>query len=786
MQSKKRYKNVETQTDETVPIGAGVYILSPQNVNITAPPFDYNANYNGDIIPYYQDPDDPNDPDYNYGEEEVKKTKKKRKNDDENAIVEYKHKDLDYFKSLSKKERKYILMEEQKIQTINYLTVPLRFMILESKMDDKLKAYAINKLDAMGRMDPSSGEYNKMMNFLEAVSKIPVGKYKNLACTKDSSVEDIRQFLNTTRDKLDKTVFGHNDCKDQIIRLLAQWISNPSSNGLVIGIEGPMGCGKCHAKDTPILMFDGTIRMVQDIKVGDLVMGDDSTLRYVLSLGRGKDLMYDIVYPLYNEKHTVNSEHILCLYQAQRGEILKNDNKWEPHKWYILDYDFINMYNKRYTFSEYDEALEYKNKHCFPRYIEIEVKNYITLPDDVKESLKCYRNAVEFSFPLGQDIKDAYEVGYEETDISHYMKTASIESRYEILAGILDAHGDANCNIYIKDKVYAEDVLYIARSLGLGAIMEENSEGGYFIYIFGPGVVNIKERKFNNSLYNKIGEDTYINFIVEEKEVGKYYGFTLSGNHKYIMGDFTVTHNTTLVKEGICNALGLPFGFVPLGGISDGSYLVGHSYTYEGSKWGRIVEILMNCGCMNPILFFDELDKISTTRHGDEIKNILIHLTDSSQNTDFHDKYFSELALDLSKCLVIFSYNNEEFINPILKDRMVTIKTNGYTNQNKVEIVEQYMLKELYDKFSFTEDQLVFPRDIISLIIRRTQEEKGVRNLKRSLEEILSQINLARLLKRGILNDEDPVTFPHVITQEDVEKLLKKVPVNDSLPMMYC
>jgi ATP-dependent Lon protease len=162
-------------------------------------------------------------------------------------------------------------------------------------------------------------------------------------------------------------------------------------------------------------------------------------------------------------------------------------------------------------------------------------------------------------------------------------------------------------------------------------------------------------------------------------------------------------------------------------------------------------------------------------------------LTDSSQNTDFHDKYFSELALDLSKCLVIFSYNNEEFINPILKDRMVTIKTSGYTNQNKVEIVEQYMLKELYNKFSFKDEDLVFPRDIISTIIRKTQEEKGVRNLKRSLEEILSQINLARLLNKGILSeDSKPITYPYTITQEDVEKLLKKTPVNDSLPMMYC
>ena len=144
--------------------------------------------------------------------------------------------------------------------------------------------------------------------------------------------------MKTTRSKLNSTVFGHNDCKDQIIRLLAQWISNPQSNGLVIGIEGPMGCGKCHAKDTPIMMYDGSTKMVQDIEVGETIMGDDSTARTVLSLGRGEDFMYDIIYKNDQSCYTVNSEHILCLYQYKRGDLQYNDTKW-----IVYDYDFINM-----------------------------------------------------------------------------------------------------------------------------------------------------------------------------------------------------------------------------------------------------------------------------------------------------------------------------------------------------------------------------------------------------------------------------------------------------------
>ena len=81
---------------------------------------------------------------------------------------------------------------------------------------------------------------------------------------------------------------------------------------------------------------------------------------------------------------------------------------------------------------------------------------------------------------------------------------------------------------------------------------------------------------------------------------------------------------------------------------------------------------------MNPVIYFEELETISETPKGDEIIGILTHLTDTSQNSNFRDKYFSEVDLDLSKCLFIFSYNDESLVNPILKDRMYRIQTKGY------------------------------------------------------------------------------------------------------------
>ena len=103
-----------------------------------------------------------------------------------------------------------------------------------------------------------------------------------------------------------------------------------------------------------------------------------------------------------------------------------------------------------------------------------------------------------------------------------------------------------------------------------------------------------------------------------------------------------------------------------MGGSSNASTLAGHNYTYVGSTWGRIVDILIETKCMNPIIFIDELDKVSKTEHGKEIIGILTHLVDDTQNNCFQDKYFSGINLDLSKALIIFSYNDVECIDRIL------------------------------------------------------------------------------------------------------------------------
>jgi len=239
------------------------------------------------------------------------------------------------------------------------------------------------------------------------------------------------------------------------------------------------------------------------------------------------------------------------------------------------------------------------------------------------------------------------------------------------------------------------------------------------------------------------------------------------------------TGKTSLVKEGISKILNRPFAFIALGGATDSSFLEGHSYTYEGSTWGKIVQILINSNCMNPVIYFDELDKISDTPRGEEIAGILTHLTDTSQNSQFHDKYFAEINFDLSKCLFIFSYNDETKVNPILKDRMYRIMTKGYSGKEKIVISNNYLLPKIREQVKFNSEDIIIPETTVSHIIDTyCNKEDGVRNLKRCLEIIYTKLNLYRLMKPGSNLFEREmslqVEFPYTVTKDIVDKLIKR------------
>jgi ATP-dependent Lon protease len=409
---------------------------------------------------------------------------------DKHMLKDSEESNMEYYHYLDSKKKEEIFNLTKEIYEYNGSNIPLRFKVIESHMDMKTKAIALENIDKMAEMDVSTGEHSKMDHWINGLMRIPFGKYNSIPVNPESSIEEKRKYIQDTYKTLDKAIYGHKEAKTHMLQVIGKWMKNPDSGGNVLAIQGPMGNGK-----------------------------------------------------------------------------------------------------------------------------------------------------------------------------------------------------------------------------------------------------------------------------------------------------------TTLVKEGISKVLNRPFHFIALGGASDSAYFDGHCYTYEGSHWGRIVQILQESKCMNPIIYFDELDKISDTTKGDEITHMLTHLTDPSQNSLFQDNYFPGVNLDLSKALFIFSYNDESKVNKILKDRMYVIHTKGFKTEDKIKICNEYLIPDIFSTFAFDTKEIVFTDDIVKTIIEKyTEGEEGVRNLKRCIETIISKINIHILSDgdNGLSFKLDDIVLPFTLTEAQVEILLNSAKTNDKPPFgMY-
>jgi ATP-dependent Lon protease len=227
---------------------------------------------------------------------------------------------------------------------------------------------------------------------------------------------------------------------------------------------------------------------------------------------------------------------------------------------------------------------------------------------------------------------------------------------------------------------------------------------------------------------------------------------------------------TTLCKNGLAKCLfdeygeSRPFAFLPLGGATNGSILEGHHYTYLGSTWGKIVDILMETKCMNPIIYIDELDKISKTEHGKEIISILTHITDASQNKEYYDRYFASIPIDLSQVLFIFSYNDRDSIDRVLLDRIQEIEIKALSVKEKLVISQNYIIPEILNNVGFSINEVFFNEIILTKIINEYTYEAGVRKLNEILYDIIRDINLKKIMECD--NIEYPIIIDENITKD--------------------
>ena len=191
----------------------------------------------------------------------------------------------------------------------------------------------------------------------------------------------------------------------------------------------------------------------------------------------------------------------------------------------------------------------------------------------------------------------------------------------------------------------------------------------------------------------------------------------------------------TTFSQNAMGVLGRPIVFLSMGGVFDSALLTGHSYTYEGATTGRIAEALREANCMNPILYFDELDKISDTPRGAEITNTLVHLTDRAQNSKFRDRYLG-FDVDLSHVTFVFSYNDSSRVCPVLLDRINRIECEPPGVEDKLRIARMHLIPRSVAEHGLVNPPSISDETLRHIIDRHTSGELGVRNLGRCLDRI--------------------------------------------------
>jgi len=352
----------------------------------------------------------------------------------------------------------------------------------------------------------------------------------------------------------------------------------------------PTGMGKCLAKDTPVLMYDGSIKPVQEIKQGDFVMGMDSKPRQVLGTCQGFSDLYKVT-PVKGDPWVCNDVHVLTLKHTQTKKIIdielpdyleQSKNFKHCHKQFRVGVNFKKqqVWVEPYLLGLYlSEGTHCSNSLTTP---EPEIKDYLkkwSIKNDMKLNVVQSKGCETIWFA---DINQGWNknkikklriscTSKDKRWIPKEFLINSEETRLELLAGILDGDGylhNGTFEVLTKYDQLANDILFLARSLGLAAYNKKSNKGikstgfeGIYNRITITGNIDKipnKVKRKKASPRKQIKDVLNTGFSIENIGVGEYFGFELSGDGRFLLGDFTVTHNTKTFCSLVIDTLGTP------------------------------------------------------------------------------------------------------------------------------------------------------------------------------------------------------------------------------------
>lgn len=217
----------------------------------------------------------------------------------------------------------------------------------------------------------------------------------------------------------------------------------------------------------------------------------------------------------------------------------------------------------------------------------------------------------------------------------------------------------------------------------------------------------------------------------------------------------------TSIGKSVATALGREYVRISLGGLRDEAEIRGHRKTYIGAMPGRIIQSIKKAKTSNPVFVLDEIDKLSSSNQGDP-SSAMLEVLDPEQNKEFYDN-FVELGFDLSKVMFIATSNSLNTIQPALLDRMEVIEMNGYTIEEKTEILRQHLLPKQLKEHGLDAKTISIPKKVMEFIVTKYTRESGVRRLDKEVATIV------RNIAKSIVLEEE---FNEKLTEEDIIKIL--------------